>query len=323
MSRNCIYDIITKQLLIDTVLAGVDLRLEDGSDFADSMWTRSIEQGISYVESALDILLKERTIKGERQEHVSDYDYNWVRFHITRVPVQRITRLTGNYGTLTPIEYPPAWAHLDSAYAGYMSIIPTATSAGINDFIQDSGGLRIELFYGSQAGVPGWYGIDYVTGFPCFKGTLAIADGEESVTLTFPGGPLHSDFQPEVFSLSSQLVEVTGVSNEEITFSTVSGEPAVGDIEFTYLIHTFPQLLVDLILRRAAQYALAAAGDLILGAGIAGFSRSMDGLVEAVQSTSSPTNSGYGARILEFEREANQIEALLKPMFRGQSFFAL
>lgn len=323
MSRNCIYDIITKQLLIDTVLAGVDLRLEDGSEFADDLWDRSIKQGISYVETSLDILLRERTIKGERQEHTSDYDNNWVRFHITRVPVQKITRLTGNYGALTPIEYPVPWANLDSAYAGYLSIIPTATSAGVNDFIQDTGGLRVELLYGSTAGVPGWYGVDYVAGFPCFKGTLTIPDGEESATLTFPGGPLHADFRPEAFNISSDLVEVTAVSNEDITFSTVSGDPAVGDIEFTYLIHTFPQLIVDLILRRAAQYILAAAGDLILGAGIAGFSRSMDGLVEAVQSTSSPTNSGYGARILEFDREATQMEALLKPMFRGHSFFAI
>lgn len=323
MSRNCIYDIINKQLLVDTVLAGVDLRLEDGEEFADAMWTRSIEQGISYVESSLDVLLKERIIKGERQEHTPDYDNNWVRFHITRVPVQSITRLTGNYGNLTPIEYPVSWAQLDSAFAGYVSIIPTATSAGVNDFIQDTGGLRIELFYGSQAGVPGWYGINYKAGFPCFKGDLTIADGEEEVTYTYPDSPIHPDFRPEIFSISSALVEVTEISNESVTFATVSGEPALGDIDFSFLIHTFPQLVIDLILRRAGQYALAVAGDLILGAGIAGFSRSMDSLVEAVQSTSSPTNSGYGARILQFEREAQQIEALLKPMFRGHSFFAV
>lgn len=45
------------------------------------------------------------------------------------------------------------------------------------------------------------------------------------------------------------------------------------------------------------------AGDLIAGAGIATISISVPGLNQAIGTTSSATNSGYGARIIEYQRE--------------------
>lgn len=322
MSRSCLEDIITVDLLKATVLAGVSTLLEDGTEFDDSLWDRAIKYAIAHEESALDILMRERTILGERQEHTEDFDYNWIRFHTGRVPVQRVTGFRGNYGNITPIVYPEDWIQISSAYTGYLSLVPTATSPA-NGILGGQEGIRLELIYGAHSNVPDWYRYDYVAGFPCYKGSLTIPAGESEVSFEFPNGPLHADFEPEVFSISdANIVEVSN-SNEAIVFGTADGDPVLVDTTFDYLIHTIPQDLIHVVLLRAAQLGLAVAGDLILGAGIAGFSRSMDGLVEAIQSTSSPTNSGYGARILQYEREASQIEAMLKAKFRGSSFFAL
>lgn len=51
----------------------------------------------------------------------------------------------------------------------------------------------------------------------------------------------------------------------------------------------------------AAIMALNIAGDLILGAGIAGSSLSLDGLSQSVQTTSSAENHGYSAKVKEYQ----------------------
>lgn len=56
------------------------------------------------------------------------------------------------------------------------------------------------------------------------------------------------------------------------------------------------------------------AGDLILGAGIASYSLSVDSLSQSISSTSSATNAGYGARVLGY---GDAIKALL-PTLRAK-----
>lgn len=51
----------------------------------------------------------------------------------------------------------------------------------------------------------------------------------------------------------------------------------------------------------AAIMALNIAGDLIIGAGIAGSSLSLDGLSQSVQTTSSAENHGYSAKVKEYQ----------------------
>jgi len=59
------------------------------------------------------------------------------------------------------------------------------------------------------------------------------------------------------------------------------------------------------------------AGDLIAGAGIASRSISMDGLSTSVNTTSSATNSGYGARILQYEREIKSLLPAIRKKYHG------
>jgi len=63
-----------------------------------------------------------------------------------------------------------------------------------------------------------------------------------------------------------------------------------------------PPAIVDMIGLTAALLPLDTAGDLIVGAGIASKSISMDGLSTSINTTSSATNAGYGARILSYQK---------------------
>jgi hypothetical protein len=80
---------------------------------------------------------------------------------------------------------------------------------------------------------------------------------------------------------------------------------------FTYKAGFLPgQLPPDLkhaIGMHASIGVLNIAGDLIAGAGIASFSISVPGLNQNVNTTSSATNSGYGARIIEYQKELKEM----------------
>lgn len=61
------------------------------------------------------------------------------------------------------------------------------------------------------------------------------------------------------------------------------------------------------IAMHAAIGVLNIAGDLIVGAGIASVSIGVPGLNQSVNTTSSSTNSGYGARIVEYRKELKEM----------------
>jgi len=78
-----------------------------------------------------------------------------------------------------------------------------------------------------------------------------------------------------------------------------------------------PAEVKDCILKRAALGPLNIAGDLLIGAGIASLSTSAGGVSQSVGSTSSATNSGYGARILQYMKEIKEVLPGLIRHWRG------
>lgn len=76
---------------------------------------------------------------------------------------------------------------------------------------------------------------------------------------------------------------------------------------FTYRagfeVNEVPTDIKDAIGMKAAIQIFNIAGDLIAGAGIANTSISVPGLSQSVGTTSSATNSGYGARIIQYEKQ--------------------
>ena len=84
-----------------------------------------------------------------------------------------------------------------------------------------------------------------------------------------------------------------------------------------YNTSELPADLLDLGGKYASMYPLNTAGDLIVGAGIASKSVSMDGVSESVGTTSSATNAGYGARILQYRKDIDRDLPAIKRRYHG------
>jgi len=81
-----------------------------------------------------------------------------------------------------------------------------------------------------------------------------------------------------------------------------------------------PDDILEVIGMKASIAPFNIAGDLIAGAGIANKSISIDGLSQSIGTTSSATNAGYGARILQYEKQLKERMLTLKGYWRGMPF---
>lgn len=73
----------------------------------------------------------------------------------------------------------------------------------------------------------------------------------------------------------------------------------------------------------ASVLPLDTAGDLIAGAGIASKSVSIDGLSTSIGTTSSATNSGYGARIESYQKQISAMLAAAQAKYQVREVFCL
>lgn len=78
-----------------------------------------------------------------------------------------------------------------------------------------------------------------------------------------------------------------------------------------------PPELTELVGKVASLGPLNIAGDLVVGAGIASRSISVDGIATSIGTTQSATNAGYGARILEYRREISETIKFLRRYYKG------
>jgi hypothetical protein len=78
-----------------------------------------------------------------------------------------------------------------------------------------------------------------------------------------------------------------------------------------------PRNITDVIGKAASIGLFNIFGDLIAGAGIATISLSLDGLSQSIGTTSSATNSGYGARIIQYQKEIKEAIPLLRRYYQG------
>jgi hypothetical protein len=80
---------------------------------------------------------------------------------------------------------------------------------------------------------------------------------------------------------------------------------------------TLPMAIRELIGKKAAFGPLNVAGDLLGGAGIASQSIGIDALSQSFNTTSSATNAGYGARLVQYQREIKEQLPVLKRYWKG------
>lgn len=79
----------------------------------------------------------------------------------------------------------------------------------------------------------------------------------------------------------------------------------------------FPVDLKEVVGKEGAFGPLNVGGDLVGGAGLAGSSLSLDGLSQSITTTNSSTNAGFGARLIQYEKELKETYKTLVPYYRG------
>ena len=304
---------LTPAWLKDKFLLGVDLTLDDGTPYPDSIYEQSIAGGITYLEHELGISLSTYKVKGERHDAYEPMRSGFWPFRLDHRPVRSIDKIEVRFGSFEPAELASEWAQLVAPTHGQIHLIPS--EKGLMSSYRFTRG--VPLITGDvlqpQRYVPGYFHFDYTAGFHSFEGTAVIPVGETSVKVDFAEDVLmkyevsHSSDAPGALSLSER-------GSDGMVFTIPAAHNA--DITISYTVSTLPADIKQAIGYKAALLPLDVAGDLIAGAGIASLSIGVDGLHSSLNTTSSSTNSGYGARVLQFERELKALLPALRSKYK-------
>ncbi len=123
----------------------------------------------------------------------------------------------------------------------------------------------------------------------------------------------------------SQVLLTAGGSFLPLVASGRDFVPDIIEIDYQagFALGEVPREIKDVIGKYAAFGPLNIAGDLIVGAGIASKTISIDGLSQSINTTSSATNAGYGARLGQYAKELKLVMPNLRRYYKGISLTAL
>lgn len=313
-----ITEILTVQRLKDTTLLGVDLTLDDGTAYPDITFQQALRFAIDAVQNELGLTLDQFTVEGERHDIYAPDRDAWWPFNLDERPVREVTAMRLRYGSFPPVEFPLSWIQLIHPVYGKLNIMPSEEALG--SYIIRAG---IPMVAGdvlqTNTYIPGYFEFDYEAGFTCWSSTVTIPEGDTEATFTFPTGKEMNDR----YRVDLDLTTPNGATGLRLSQRaknrfkvSVDAAPAGGDALVTFTADAIPDDIKQLILIIAAMLPLAIAGDLIVGAGIASISTSMDGLSQSINTTASSTNSGYGARILELRKQADAMLPAIRARYR-------
>lgn len=124
-----------------------------------------------------------------------------------------------------------------------------------------------------------------------------------------------------------QLFPVSGSSGSLVLTSNGSflpamigmfqSAPGIWRVSYRAGMDDIPEDMVEYIMKRASVGILQVWGDLIIGAGIANQTISLDGLSQSIGTTQSPEFSGAGARIKNYMDDMKELERRLRDTYLG------
>jgi len=117
----------------------------------------------------------------------------------------------------------------------------------------------------------------------------------------------------------SSIILSQGGSYVPLVYSGIEFVPHVMHVQYQagFKKGQIPANILNIIGMKAALGPLNIAGDLIAGAGIATKSISIDGISQSIGTTASATNAGYGARILQYEKQISAEIPKLRDYYLG------
>jgi len=318
-----IFDIITVQSVKNTTVAGVDLTFDDGSSFPDEMFESAIAQSVAMIEADLGIVLDEFKVQGERHDVDLIDRHSHYLMSVDHRPLKSIDALKikiGNSGE--GAELPASYATIGSHLQGPINLIPDSTTAASLHFTSGVPFLIGDVF-SPYSKFPLYFSIDYTAGHTFDEGSAVIAQGEDSVEIPL-NTTVNNRYYPELTITDAQGgagIRVISTSPSSMTVKARTA-PSTGDLAFNWSITDVDPLVIRAVRLLSAMLPLNIAGDLLLGAGIASQSISIDGLSQAVASTASATSAGYGARLINFNSELKTVMKSLRAKYAKINFYA-
>ena len=315
-----IRDALSATWLKDSFLLGIDLTLDDGSAYPDTIYEQSITAAIAYLEHELGIVIDPVDVTGERHDALDIHRSAWWPLRLDRRPVLNITSFAIKFGSYQPVTIPTTWCQLVSPEHGQVHLIPSEESLG--SYLFRAG---VPLLMGDTmtpyAYIPGYFEIAYGAGFEMRSGAATIADGNTEVAVSFSSNMPDNNYYLDYVTAHDSLGTFK-ITNKTVSGFTLHSSVAAngGHGTLTWGITTIPADIKHCIGLKAALLPIDVAGDLIAGAGVANYSIGADGVHQSLGTTSSATNSGYGARRQAFERELKALLPALRAKYKTMNF---
>ena len=142
-------------------------------------------------------------------------------------------------------------------------------------------------------------------------GTILFGASGAWIPLIYGG----NDFIPDVFRVKYKAG--FGLPSPGATDTTPGAFPNAPVSNASPKLDRVPPKIKEVIGKLASIGPFNIAGDLLGGAGIASQSLSIDGLSQSFNTTSSATNAGYGARILQYAKELKDEIPQLERQYNG------
>jgi hypothetical protein len=310
-----VYTQITPQWLKDTFLLGVDLTLDDGSPYPDVIYEQSIKAAIRHVESDLGISIEPFSVEQETHDAERQNRTAYWPFRLDHRPVQAVNAARIKFGSFQGVEIPTSWIRWTSTTHGQLNLIPSEDSLGSYFFSQGVPLMGGQGIYEHRDYIPSYFEFDYTAGFDVREGVATIKAGETSVRVDLEDRLLLQ----YLVETDQSDVKVSAKGQGGFTLS-VSTAPT-SDLVITWLADTLPADLKQAIgIKGATLLLLHVAGDLILGAGIASQSLSVDGLSQSVGTTSSAMYSGYSSRAEALDKQYKLLMGALRAQYKIVQF---
>ena len=320
-----IRDIITTDYLKKTLLVGVDLTDDAGNPYPDELFDSAIDMSVSAIETELGITIDEYANKNERHDGYSGNKYSWWGTQLDYRPLKVVDNVEITYGNYPAVDIPISWVNITAPEAGSLSLIPTAETLGTFTFSNALPLLTDPITaFRAYERVPAYFNFDYKAGFNFIEQTITIPVGTTEVVDIAINEALidKPNFVFEIEddgngNVAGAVVSVKHFNANEENYSVrISVAPALNDATIKVKIHTVPPLMVKAIMYMAAMLPLDTAGDLIAGAGIGAFALEVDGLKQNIQTTSSATSAGYGAKIISYRTQLKAAVSSLKAKYK-------
>lgn len=351
----CVNNPITQQYLLDRYLFGLDLTDDDGASYPDGVWEAATELSLDWAETQVDVRVVDRGFGiVERHDFVDRAFEEWQYIKLDHGPVRDVSKIEYVFGGQSPtkiVELPIDWVLIEDADMGELRIIPHTGTLG-TAFAQLFGSLPAYAGLAtpySYASIPGFYRVTYRAGFyPGFAGpiqpvgaaTFAPTAGDEfdgciRVTLDQASGDANTKF-----AIAGVNKDTAGADTEEVTIGdtlvwaesskrwsaitdVVLANPGAATTWTVSVRHQIPADLLHVMAMYASMLLLNPAGDMIVGAGIASTSIGVDGLHMSTNTTSSATNAGYGARIIQYTKDIKDLLPKIRARYRGAARWAV